>query len=322
MIVVRILLRSTKSSLKIKDHGEKTIFTSIRIWKEDVTIERPQNSEEEKLTKKRQLMKWHSTNLALFGPIIKEKKRRKNSQTLTQVSTTTTTDESQAKECIKPNMILPVNLWNAGIESEVKLGKKGVYPVKNLKVQKQIPGELKKNVSTTPSTSNQLINEVISSTFIKTIELKGRKKLKKEKVEIIKDEPSTENISKKNLKTKEDLKKSSVLEPILSKLPVVELNENLTQTLKLTSESSYLPSTPFFLQNNVVLPFPMVMKNKPSNFSLDGIVTLGSIKADVPSVTQVLNKTMSDKSEMMLALWRKRKIAEVGEEGLRDFMRG
>ena len=42
----------------------------------------------------------------------------------------------------------------------------------------------------------------------------------------------------------------------------------------------------------------------------------------VPSVTMVLNQTMSESSAIALALWRKRKIAEVGEEGFKLFMQG
>lgn len=90
----------------------------------------------------------------------------------------------------------------------------------------------------------------------------------------------------------------------------------------ITLAENVLPRAPYFEKDDVILPFPMVLKKEFFPPASKDIISIASAKVDVPSVTQVLSKTMSEKSEMMLALWRKRKIAEIGEDGLREFMKG
>ena len=84
------------------------------------------------------------------------------------------------------------------------------------------------------------------------------------------------------------------------------------------------PGQPFFERNSIVLPFPMVLDKKSPEEGTESkeISTLPGPETELPSVTTILSKTRSKESELALTLWKKRKIAEVGEEGYKEFMRG
>ena len=252
--MTRIILRSDNIWLKILLE-KKSIFTSTALWKEETTLEESSNpAVDEKIKKRIQKIEWQKTDLALFGPIIKEKKTRKKKENKTS-------DPVKVDGIINTEEPLPVNLWNT--------------PKVQLKITKA------------PYSKKHLVlNDAICS-------------------------EDTENSS-----SIKDLKETS--NKVRSKQkPLAEKVNNEVTFLENTE-----PSTPFFKKDEIILPFPMVLNKEYTPPSSKDILTIESAKVDVPSVTQVLSKTMSDKSEMMLAMWRKRKIAEVGEEGLKEFMKG
>lgn len=255
--VSSIILRSENIWLKILYHGEKSISTSKLHWKEANTREKSRKTEEEKSTSKRRLqqVKWNSTNLALFGPVIKEEKRKTKEKNIQTVD-----DQKKAKKPFgSDELLLPVSLWdNSSVE---------------LKLEK--------------------------SRYTKFSKVKSR--LEETKVPHIVQIPILPEV------------KEPEQCPAPNDKPLINSCDTVTEII--------LPNAPFFQKDDIILPFPMVL-NKHVTPCPNQIYTIASAKVDVPSVTQVLNKTMSDKSEMMLALWRKRKIAEVGEEGLKEFMRG
>jgi len=79
---------------------------------------------------------------------------------------------------------------------------------------------------------------------------------------------------------------------------------------------------PFIEKDNILLPFPMVMNKKPAIQSSQEIYSIpNNYPRSLPSVTSILNITMPESSAIALATWRKRKIAEIGEEGFELFMR-
>ena len=248
-----IILRSDNIWLKVL-LGKKSIFTSTGLWKENITLEESSKPSTDPKNRKtiRQLIAWRKTDLALFGPLIKEKKTKKKKEK-------TAADPVKVDNPI--GNLLPINFLNA---STVKLhlkthnSPKSVVPTTD-----NTTGDTKSTL--TPKTPKESSNKVPPKT--------------KSLIENVKDITFAENI---------------------------------------------LPSTPFFKKDEIIHPFPMVLikEKECSPPNSKEILTIASAKVDVPSVTQVLSKTMSDKSEMMLALWRKRKIAEVGEEGLKEFMRG
>lgn len=89
-------------------------------------------------------------------------------------------------------------------------------------------------------------------------------------------------------------------------------------------QTSKLPDQPFFQKDGVVLPFPMLLGKRGAQMepAPKEISSLTSPEENLPSVTQILKDTVSKESEMVLELWRKRKISEVGEEGFKEYMRG
>ena len=118
-----------------------------------------------------------------------------------------------------------------------------------------------------------------------------------------------------------DLKPIKISDSSSTKTSSVKTSE---QEKREQSQAALSLANPFFQRDDVILPFPMVLNKqfKPESQASKEIFTLSSTEKKMPSVTQVLNLTMSENSMMMLALWRKRKIAEVGEEGFQDFMKG
>ncbi len=97
--------------------------------------------------------------------------------------------------------------------------------------------------------------------------------------------------------------------------------ETLENEEELTSK---LPDQPFFKKDKLLLPFPMLVgkRGAQTEAASEEISSLTSPEENLPSVTQILKDTVSEESEMVLELWRKRKISEVGEEGLKEYMRG
>ncbi|XP_059352066.1 mitochondrial genome maintenance exonuclease 1-like isoform X2 [Daphnia carinata] len=248
-----VIFRSNIIRLRILN-GEKSIFTSTTFRKDEDIPEKLYKVVDKKAHKRKlQLLKWNKTNLALFGPIIKEDKKKlkeNNSPVGKKEKTAIEADDS----------LLPISLWNES-SVELKLSKTG-FPNNTVKIaHKNLALEATKPITT-------VLRE--SSSKVQT-----------------KQHPTHESVNFQSIK----------------------LAENI------------LPSAPYFQKDDIILPFPMVLKKEFIPPTSKDIITIASAKVDVPSVTQVLNKTMSDKSEMMLALWRKRKIAEVGEEGLKEFMR-
>ncbi|XP_046445847.1 mitochondrial genome maintenance exonuclease 1-like isoform X1 [Daphnia pulex] len=242
-----IILRSDNVWLKIL-LGKKFIFTSTASWKEPTDVD-------EKTKRRQQQIERQKTDLALFGPIIKEKKTRKKKEI-------NTPDPIKVDNTINSEELLPINLWN--------------LPKEQFKITKAPYS--KKHLMPTDNTISSEGTEHSSS---------------------IKDSKETSNKVPPKRK------------------PLAEKKVNN----EITFSENIEPSTPFFKKDEIILPFPMVLKKECTLPSSKEILSIASAKVDVPSVTQVLSKTMSDKSEMMLAMWRKRKIAEVGEEGLKEFMR-
>lgn len=249
-----VIFRSNIVWLRILN-GEKSIFTSTTFLKEeDIPVKLYKVVDKKAHKRKLQLLKWNKTNLALFGPIIKEDKKKlkeNNSPVAKEEKTAFESDDS----------LLPIGLWN---ESSVEL----------------------KHSKTSFSNNN-----------VKTAH-KNHVLTKQNEIITVLKEPSNK------VQAKQDPTHERV------NLQSITLAENV------------LPSAPYFQKDDIVLPFPMVLKKEFIPPASKDIITIASAKVDVPSVTQVLNKTMSDKSEMMLALWRKRKIAEIGEDGLKEFMKG
>lgn len=308
--VTNILLRSNNAWLGILYRGDKKIFTSVSRFKEANPLEifNKSDEDEEKIVRKKQQVKWHKTNLALFGPIIKEKKVKNK-----------ISDESKRpkRETGAQNIPLPISLWN-GSSVQIKLGKKGNYKVKQEE-------KIDDNIQVSQSTEVSHIN---ATSLDKTItkepnQIDGETNLVKKN----KERKLTKS-AKKKVETFQGATNSPDVPPTT---PVKSIKVEPEEKLVIVKEddrkptietTDVLPTTPFFVKNDIILPFPMILSKQNLPTSTKDIVTIASAKVDVPSVTQVLNKTMSDKSEMMLALWRKRKIVEVGEEGLKDFMRG
>lgn len=257
-----VIFRSNIVWLRILN-GEKSIFTSTTFLKEeDIPVKLYKVVDKKAHKRKLQLLKWNKTNLALFGPIIKEDKKKlkeNNSPVAKEEKTAFESDDS----------LLPIGLWN---ESSVELKhSKTSFSNKNVKTAHKNHVLTKQNDRILTTKQNEII------TVLK--------------------EPSNK-VQAKQDQTHERVNFQSIT-----------LAENV------------LPSAPYFQKDDIVLPFPMVLKKEFIPPASKDIITIASAKVDVPSVTQVLNKTMSDKSEMMLALWRKRKIAEIGEDGLKEFMK-
>lgn len=258
-----VIFRSNIVWLRILN-GEKSIFTSTTFLKEeDIPVKLYKVVDKKAHKRKLQLLKWNKTNLALFGPIIKEDKKKLKENNLPVAKEEKTAIESD-------NSLLPIGLWN---ESSVELKhSKTSFSNKNVKTAHKNHVLTKQNDRILTTKQNEII------TVLK--------------------EPSNK-VQAKQDQTHERVNFQSIT-----------LAENV------------LPSAPYFQKDDIVLPFPMVLKKEFIPPASKDIITIASAKVDVPSVTQVLNKTMSDKSEMMLALWRKRKIAEIGEDGLKEFMKG
>lgn len=258
-----VIFRSNIVWLRILN-GEKSIFTSTTFLKEeDIPVKLYKVVDKKAHKRKLQLLKWNKTNLALFGPIIKEDKKKlkeNNSPVAKEEKTAFESDDS----------LLPIGLWN---ESSVELKhSKTSFSNNNVKTAHKNHVLTKQNdrILTTKQNENITVLREPSN-----------------KVQA-KQDPTHERVNFQS----------------------ITLAENV------------LPSAPYFQKDDIVLPFPMVLKKEFIPPASKDIITIASAKVDVPSVTQVLNKTMSDKSEMMLALWRKRKIAEIGEDGLKEFMKG
>ena len=80
---------------------------------------------------------------------------------------------------------------------------------------------------------------------------------------------------------------------------------------------------PFTEKNNILLPFPLVMNKQSVTQSSQEIYSIpNNYPRSLPSVTSILSITMPESSAIALATWRKRKIIDIGEEGLEIFMRG
>ena len=81
---------------------------------------------------------------------------------------------------------------------------------------------------------------------------------------------------------------------------------------------------PFFTQKNgVILPFPFIIRDKILKEEADHpIMTIPRIQQSVPTISQVLNDTKPESSIFALAIWRKRLIAEVGEEKFNQLQQG
>ncbi|KAI9565427.1 hypothetical protein GHT06_009219 [Daphnia sinensis] len=250
-----VILRSNIIWVRIRN-GEKSIFTSTKFRKEENVPDKLYKVVDKKANKRKlQLLKWNKTNLALFGPIIKEdkKKLKENNSPVAKKEQTG----------IEPDdLLLPISLWNES-SVELKLSKSS-FSNNNLKTAHENP-----------------VLDAEKQNQITTVLREPTNKVQAEQ------HPSHERVNFQS----------------------ITLAENV------------VPSAPYFQKDDIILPFPMVLKKEFRPPALKEIITIASAKVDVPSVTQVLNKTMSDKSEMMLALWRKRKIAEIGEDGLKEFMK-
>lgn len=101
--------------------------------------------------------------------------------------------------------------------------------------------------------------------------------------------------------------------------PLLKSKEAVATPIK---SANHLPETPFYAQDGILFPFPLTINKSNASSPSSEIYSLRSQKLAFPSVTEILSKTRSDASELALAVWRKKKIAEVGEEGLEEFMQG
>lgn len=73
-------------------------------------------------------------------------------------------------------------------------------------------------------------------------------------------------------------------------------------------------------------PWPLLNAAKPNQefeHPNDSIIRINLIKGsgqvNIPSVTKILQKTMSEQQVFYLERWKRRKIAELGEEGFKDY---
>lgn len=105
-----------------------------------------------------------------------------------------------------------------------------------------------------------------------------------------------------------------------------QLMRSLSSAVSLPPETVVvptLPDQPFFHKDNMIVPFPMFLDKSVDNVShTEEIFSLPGPEFKLPSVTQILRDTMPKESEVFLNVWRKRKIAEIGEEGFKTYMRG
>lgn len=85
---------------------------------------------------------------------------------------------------------------------------------------------------------------------------------------------------------------------------------------------AHAPQTPFYVKEEILYPFPFMINKPKKSTDVGEIISLPSQNLAIPSITEVLSKTRSESSELALAAWRRKKIAEVGEDGLEEFMRG
>lgn len=309
--VTNVFLRSNNVWLKILFHGEKSISTSNAQLKEADSLKSlvSKADDQDKTNRKKKRVKWHSTNLALFGPIIKDKKRKDDILVETKKAN---------KNFDSVNMPIPIGLLN-NFSSGVKLGRKVPYKLTNIKEKKN------SNLLEDPKAAT------IMPVLTPSVEPFHEPKLIKDESSYLTfSEKNLENkdknninpakVSKKKTKTLEEISRPDILVP--TTISELKLEEIVPSTIDLNRTKHFLiPNSPFYNKDNIIFPFPMVLK-KESLSSSKEIITIASAKVDVPSVTQILSKTMSEKSEMMLSLWRKRKIAEIGDEGLREYMKG
>ena len=176
-----------------------------------------------------------------------------------------------------------------------------------------------KKEKTTKSIENQLLAPLALASQLRedvSISESGKERKKK----------SSKNKSSQVLVSSAESLNISAPAAIHKDLDLTKVNEekSLQQKNEQTTEVVQPAANPFFQKNDgVILPFPMLLnkQSEPTATSKE-IFTISSTERKMPSVTQILNMTMNETSIMMLALWRKRKIAEVGEEGFQEFMKG
>lgn len=105
--------------------------------------------------------------------------------------------------------------------------------------------------------------------------------------------------------------------------PLTVKKKKTAAKLKTTDDIGLMPIQPFTVKDDIVLPFPMMMNKQPiSPSSINReIYSIPNQDWSLPSVTNILNTTMPESSVTALAIWKKKKIKEVGVEGFETFMR-
>lgn len=254
---------------------------------------------EEKNARRVTQMKWQATNKQFYGPVVKEtddKKKRASSLFKFKDST---------------KKLLPVGLW-----SDLAVQKYGrkiqiVNAIRSSSSDADKPLPIKARDDPSPSTLLSDSSNDADRPLIKVPEAS-----RSQSAALINDStpdkpltvmPAPSQPSSTVLRSSSHEPCPTVLEPQVATSPE-------------------LPGLPFYQKNNVILPFPMVPGTKKVLLEDGGtgteISSLPSPEEKYPSVTTILKETMTKDNEAVLDAWRKRKIAEVGEDGFREFMRG
>lgn len=261
------------------------------------------------------LINWHRTNLKLYGPVIKESKSKKNAKN--SISKPPSKREKN-KVLKKEETTLPTN--NEFSETNTENGE--VVPA--LSPKNKIPETLLEKQKK-ENLRKEKVFPISDENFSTSFEINDvhQVKINQHKPADV-PENSLRVPKKRILKTKETL---------LCSKKTLECNVGIGEAVPLPLQPSVVknnshlfPSNftePFIEKNKILLPFPMVVNKQPVTQSFSEIYSIpNSYPRNLPSVTSILNVTLPESSTIALATWRKRKIAEVGEEGFELFMRG
>ena len=227
----------------------------------------------------------------------------------------------------KPSPVINICTFGRTLKDVTDSKKETPTKRKKSEMVTKLPRERKKSISKLPKSNDIEKKEVIPAIDASNNVDHANKK------ELLKLD------SKKDLSSIKALKVAKVRIKKLNKnsdIPIQSHGHGSTSSdvavkTKFSSKEDAIDSLPLFVNSplsnnnsnfNTVIPFPMVLEKVIETTATNEIITVSGSDSKVPSVTQVLSVTMPDSSAIALAMWRKRKIAEVGEEGFKEYMRG
>jgi hypothetical protein len=227
------------------------------------------------------------------------KEVKKNKKKIQEITPLPISPASYHSSSVDRSLILPVGL----LEHLSATRKK----IKKISVESENTAILEK------STESRTVEEA-------TKNIKKRKSPKTESTLIVESISDPSSIAEER-KTKLTDSGNTLVSEDISKCRVVEDGSSSTANELVAPKVEEIP---FFTQKNgVILPFPFIMRDKISKEEADHpIMTIPRIHQSVPTISQVLNDTKPESSIFALAIWRKRLIAEVGEEKFNQLQQG